>query len=618
MGGFKNPFVKSLLNLNVDYSDRFFFNLKRYRASRLFLVNLNILNKVWPRTLADFMLHRRRLPYSRVGRFRIVRQASRLFFGAKLGGTKAFLKRTHSESLRVHRFREDFLIRSFVCKLDFFLYSLKFFASVLEAKNYINEFGIFVSDTLIFSNRYVLKQLQVVSFRSEHRLFFKARFYYYFSTSLVFGSFFKRLYKIFLNTLSNKQNIFNYSLLQKNITFSHSPLARLNSVSSFFVPLFRSSGTFADNLIGFALWFKRFKWLKRWRSAGARHPENIKRWFGHKYSLSPFRFNELVRSFAKRTSCFLTRALFYKKIRRNRIFPKSLSKLKTKGKQSNFKFRKRKRGRFGFRNRFLWFGRRGKQQKKTYFVKFYFFQEFTKSLLRLLFWRLRKARLFAVINRLAVRFFKTLTITNSSIFYKRLCSISTIVDRVSLSFKVGLGVGFRSLLSASSFCSVVLLCLTKHVALPRAVSPRGAARVWGFGSQHYRRNYTYRLVKRGWKWRTRFRRFVLKQPNYKKPLFIFCKDYFKYYPSVVLNSLKFYTPWYRYRPFRHSKLITRFYRLHPRFSGIFFLNFLPRFVEPSFKKFEFLIRPGFLSSIDLRLPFKVKKSTKLNFISSLV
>src|SRR3546814_16975879 len=105
----------------------------------------------WSSDVCSSDRHRRRLPYSRVGRFRIVRQASRLFFGAKLGGTKAFLKRTHSESLRVHRFREDFLIRSFVCKLDFFLYSLKFFDYVLEAKNYISEFGIFVSITLIFS-----------------------------------------------------------------------------------------------------------------------------------------------------------------------------------------------------------------------------------------------------------------------------------------------------------------------------------------------------------------------------------------------------------------------------------------------------------------------------------
>src|SRR3546814_4952269 len=58
----------------------------------------------------------------------------------------------------------------------------------------------------------------------------------------------------------------------------------------------------------------------------------------------------------------------------------------------------------------------------------------------------------------------------------------------------------------------------------------------------------------------------------------------------------------------------RFYRLHPRFASIFFSKFLPRFVEPSLKAFEFLIRPILLKPFDLRLPFTVRKGVRLSLL----
>jgi len=127
---------------------------------------------------------------------------------------------------------------------------------------------------------------------------------------------------------------------------------------------------------------------------------------------------------------------------------------------------------------------------------------------------------------------------------------------------------------------------------------------------------TSRIVKRGWGRRLKFCRIFVKNIAKSSLFFKFKREYVQYSPFYYFGSLN-YIPWYERRPFSRSKF-TRFFRLHPRFASIFFPNFLPRFVEPSFKKFEFLIRPVLLSSFDLRLPFQVKKSTKFNLVSSLV
>src|SRR3546814_11989784 len=91
----------------------------------------------------------------------------------------------------------------------------------------------------------------------------------------------------------------------------------------------------------------------------------------------------------------------------------------------------------------------------------------------------------------------------------------------------------------------------------------------------------------------------------------------RFIPKTVISKLKYSLPWYERDPFSRSKYF-RFYRLHPRFSSIFFPNFLPRFVEPSLKAFEFLIRPILLKPFDLRLPFTLRKGVRLSLLMSLV
>jgi hypothetical protein len=689
VGGFKNPFVKSILNLNVDYSGSFLFNLKRYRASRKFLANLNLLNRVRPRTLSDFMIEKRQLPYSKVGRFRILRQAFRLYFGAQLGNSKAFYKKFHSKVLHTHKSREDFLIRSFVCKLDFFLYSLRLFDSVLESKKYIKNFGVFVDDTLVHDNNYILKQLQIVSFISEHCMFFKSRFYFYFSNSLLFSSYYKRIFKHFYSRLWLGNNVFNFNFLNNAIveefgSFNHAGLTL--SKPKFLVglgnnvPLFLLNNTISgivENIVGFALGFKRCRWLKRWRSLRVGHPENVERLFGHRVSVSPFLFDSLIQRFQSRIKCFLTREfLFYKygnsrvkgcarKLRQRLLFGSNTSlRLKSavrgKGKTGVFGFVSGTQHKnwhdfnqsFYFRRRVRFFGqtrdefsfKRWCDRKKNKilnntklkqsfkFVKFLFFQEFTKGLLRLLSWRLKRTKIFSLLSRLVARSLVAPVHCRND-FGKSIFSLLVFRNRFLLGFSSFLK-GFRveHLLPSIPFLGVkstkstkVVLpsflfinCLTAKINVSGGIKKRRWYDV--VLSKSFLNNtqgVRQRVVRRKFGWRAWFFRKSLKLRSSSANFFFdFEKKYLKYTFDIYLNTLN-YTPWYERRPFSRSKFV-RFFRLHPRFSSIFFPNFLPRFVEPSFKKFEFLIRPVLLSPIDLRLPFQVKKSSRLNLISSLV
>lgn len=671
MGGFKNPFVKSILNLNVDYSGSFLFNLKRYRASRKFLANLNILNRVRPRTLSDFMIEKRQLPYSKVGRFRIIRQAFSLYFGAKLGNSKAFYKKFHSKVLNTHKSREDFLVRSFVCKLDFFLYNLRLFDSVLEAKRYIKNFGVFINDILVHDNNRILKQLQIVSFKPEHCVFFKSRFYFYFSNSLLFSPYYKRIFKHFYSRLWLGHNVFNFSFLNnKTFTFSRAVSGFNFSKPKFLVglgnnvPLFLVNSTvngIVENLIGFALGFKKCRWLKRWRNLRVGHPENIERLFGHRLSVSPFVFDSLIQRFQSRVRRFLTREfLFCEYYSKEKDYMRKLKQrtalgvgrsriasLETNKRNTNSFYKvasNKKRGQWGgrhnffFKRRFRFFGQirderalsrwcarkkskilnSGKPEQHFKFIRFLFFQEFTKGLLRLLSWRLKKTKTFSLLSRLLVQNLvttpfnrRTSLIVNSLFMFKHrfLSGFGSFLKKSKI----------EQLLPPPSFLFVESPNLTKTVLSSFLILNNTIKRT---KTEISKENFSiplvrYRVGKRKFGWRAWFFRKSLKFRSSAVALFFnFEKRYTKYLPSVYLNTLN-YTPWYERRPFSRSKFV-RFFRLHPRFSSIFFPNFLPRFVEPSFKKFEFLIRPVLLSPIDLRLPFQVKKSTRLNLISSLV
>src|SRR3546814_14981388 len=74
---------------DLDYSGTFFQGLKRYRAAKRVLTNLNLLNRIRPRELADFMIQRRQLPRSKAGRLLILRRAFNLVVGVKQGNVKA-------------------------------------------------------------------------------------------------------------------------------------------------------------------------------------------------------------------------------------------------------------------------------------------------------------------------------------------------------------------------------------------------------------------------------------------------------------------------------------------------------------------------------------------------
>lgn len=608
MGGFKNPFVKSLINLNADYSGRFFFNLKRYRASRVFLANLNILNRVRPRALLDFMIHKRQLPYSKVGRFRLLKQAFLLFFGAKLGNSKAFYKRFHSNVLGIHNRREDYIVRAFVCRLDFFLYNLKFFDTITDAKNYINRFGVFINDLLTRDNRRILQQLQIVSFINVHRLFFKARFYYFFSNSLLFSPYYKKLKQFFYSVFYNQHNTFSCSLLNRveqlrlvgSFGYGQSTVISPNAI-------FTCNNQLSEHLIAFALGFKRCKWVKRWRGLRVGHPENIERLFSHRLSVSPFMFDSLIFWFVSRVRRFLTREFFYKQKRKIRK-----KKYSTKLFFSRFRFLRKKRRNVDERAR--WYSRKLRFvfSKKRLFAQFFFFQEFTRGFLRLLFWRFRKLKLFSMLCRLTGRFSTNFAVARFLTFDEKLLFMSKLRSEILLNFKF----------------------FSKTVAQVDLLLPPSTlwSRVSG-GSLNYfsslffdlrlknkqkfaTNQLTSRIVKRGWGRRLKFCRIFVKNIAKSSLFFKFKREYVQYSPFYYFGSLN-YIPWYERRPFSRSKF-TRFFRLHPRFASIFFPNFLPRFVEPSFKKFEFLIRPVLLSSFDLRLPFQVKKSTKFNLVSSLV
>src|SRR3546814_18715659 len=110
---------------DLDYSGTFFQGLKRYRAAKRVLTNLNLLNRIRPRELADFMIQRRQLPRSKAGRLLILRRAFNLVVGVKQGNVKAFYKRLHTQLGVVTRERLDRIIRLSVCMLDFFLRSEK-------------------------------------------------------------------------------------------------------------------------------------------------------------------------------------------------------------------------------------------------------------------------------------------------------------------------------------------------------------------------------------------------------------------------------------------------------------------------------------------------------------
>lgn len=185
----KKLLFKSLINLSGDSTGKVLYKLKRARAVRIFLSDLGLLNRVKPIRLSDLMLRGRSLPNQLTGRLLIAQRLFIKYLGWRCGSTKSFYKYFHFTSGRLRGDRSDGLVRLLICRLNYILFSLKFFESVIDSKNYIKRFGILINDKLVFDTNRVLKPLDIFSFNKVHRAFFKFKFLSLFSADKRFALF---------------------------------------------------------------------------------------------------------------------------------------------------------------------------------------------------------------------------------------------------------------------------------------------------------------------------------------------------------------------------------------------------------------------------------------------
>jgi hypothetical protein len=509
----KKRFFKVLLNLNADYTGRFIFKVGRYRVARQFLSNHNFLNRVYPLNLEDIMIRNRQLPRHAGGRHLIARRAFRRGLGYGPGSAKTFAKYFHKLFKGFSRNRQDSIVRSIVCRLDYFFYNLKVFDQLSEAQQYIGYFGVLINGSSVFNYRRVLQPLDVVSVACEHRFVFKQRFL----SALFPGPLVDRLKQ---NKPGNGYNriirVLGLELPNTSLTPSYG--GAWVAVTSGLLDRYRKvraprrAGSSIGPFVGGA-WFKTIKWFFGFRGWAER------RQF--------FLFTGLVRS--KRIRRLLRRMTNARKrlgrLRLSRVC-RVLSEV--------FFFRYCRR---------YWHNKTNKAWVGKYFsihpdIRL-FYPKFNLSLVQYLPF-----------------------------------------NRWGLGSPGSDGGSFRGrfpaqLVVRSGYRGRVLLGLAYHWELIYPLYTRWLS--------HWRRN----RVQRG-----------------RSCIF----DYKFRCPVARVQT--------RLSPVTDS-FDPRLGRL-PRVPGLFFPHFLPRFVEPSLRRFEFLIRELPLSTKDLRLPYRLDNSKRDNLLFSLV